>query len=330
MLLVPKKHPLSSRFYLFGLCQHPMSDLLKKYLFADRSIRIQSANLSQTWSDAREHQKHPKVIEKLLGELCAASVLLASNLKFDGSLVLQIQGDGPIALLVVECDSELRIRATVKLRQEYAIKETSTFQELVNPNHSGHFVVILDLKDRQEGQQAYQGIVSLQGNSVAEVLENYMRNSEQLDTYIRLAADDHKATGILLQRLPATGGIAVDKDKAEENWEKSGHFIQTITSEEQLELSEDELIHRLFWEEQLLKTEEDHAIQWYCSCSRERVADMLRMLGVAEIDSILEERNGVDVSCDYCGMPYHFDAIECAQLFIPKDKMSSEESSTEH
>ena len=307
-----------------------MSDTLKKYLFADRSIRIQSANLTQTWLDGREHQQYPKVIETLLGELCAAAVLLASNIKFEGSLVLQIQGDGPIALLVVECDSKLRVRATVKLRQEFAIKENSTFQELVNPNHSGHFMVILDLKDRQEGQQAYQGIVALEGNSVAEVLENYMRSSEQLETYIRLAADDDKATGILLQRLAITGGIAIDKEQAAENWQKAGHFIQTVTRDEQLELTEDELIHRLFWEEQLLKTEEDHPIQWYCSCNRERVAEMLRMLGIAEIESILAERNEIDVSCDYCGKPYNFDAVECAQLFIDKDKLSTQESSAEH
>lgn len=307
-----------------------MNDLLKKYLFADRSMRIQTANLSQTWQDARQHQKHPKVIEKLLGELCAASVLLASNIKFDGSLVLQIQGDGPIALLVVECDSNLRVRATVKLRQEYAITETATFQELVNPNRSGHFVVILDLKDRQEGQQAYQGIVDLQGNSVAEVLENYMRSSEQLETHIRLAADDDKATGILLQRLAVTGGISIDKEKSEESWEKAGHFIQTVTTEEQLGHSEDELVHRLFWEEQLVKTEEDHPIQWYCSCSRERVAEMLRMLGVAEVESILEERGEVDVNCDYCGKPYNFDAIECAQLFIDKERLPTQENPTAH
>ena len=307
-----------------------MSDLLKKYLFADRSIRIQSVNLSQTWLDGREHQKYPKVIEDLLGELCAAAVLLASNIKFDGSLVLQIQGDGPIALLVVECDSELRLRATVKLRQEFAIKENSTFQELVNPNRNGHFMVILDLKDRQEGQQAYQGIVSLEGNSVAEVLENYMRSSEQLDTYIRLAADENKATGILLQRLAVTGGIAIDKEKAAENWENAGLFIQTVSTDEQLELTEDELIHRLFWEEQLVKTEEDHSIQWHCNCTRDRVADMLRMLGVAEIEAILAERNEIDVSCDYCGKPYNFDAIESAQIFIDKDKLTSQESPTEH
>ena len=191
-------------------------------------------------------------------------------------------------------------------------------------------MVILDLNDRQEGQQAYQGIVALEGNSVAEVLENYMRNSEQLDTYIRLAANDDKATGILLQRLAVTGGIGIDKDKAEENWQKAGHFVQTITHDEQLELSEDELIHRLFWEEQLLKTEEDHPIQWYCSCNRERVADMLRMLGTAEIESILSEREEIDVSCDYCGKPYKFDAIECAQLFVDKNKLSTQESSSEH
>lgn len=307
-----------------------MKDLLKKYLFADRTIRVQTANLTKTWTDGRHHQQYPKVVENLLGELCAAAVLLASNIKFEGSLILQIQGDGPISLLVVECDSDLRVRATVKLRQELVILDNYTFQDLVNPNRSGHFMVVLDLKDRQEGQQAYQGIVALEGNSVAEVLENYMRSSEQLETYIRLAADDDKATGILVQRLAVSGGISVDKAAADENWERVGHFMQTVSNDEQLSLSEDELVHRLFWEEDLLKQVEDQAIEWYCSCSRERVADMLRMLGVAEVESILAERGAVDVNCDYCGMPYHFDPIECAQLFIAQDKLATQDSEREH
>ncbi|MGH8842674.1 MAG: Hsp33 family molecular chaperone HslO, partial [Advenella sp.] len=153
------------------------TDQLQKYLLDDRSTRIQTVDLTETWHTGLAHQSYPPVVRDLLGQLCAASVLLASNIKFDGSLVLQLQGDGALALIVVECQSDLSLRATVQLRQDFVVPDNATFQSLLNANGNGRFIVILDPADRQEGQQPYQGVVPMEGDSVAKVLEHYMKQS---------------------------------------------------------------------------------------------------------------------------------------------------------
>lgn len=159
-----------------------MTDLLKKYLSEDRSVRIQAVRLHETWLQAQVNHQHPPAVTRLLGELVAASTLLAANIKFDGSLVLQIQGDGPLALLVVECRSDLSLRATVKVREGQSIPDNGTMQSLLNANGNGRFMVVLDPQRKVPGQQAYQGIVPLEGETVAEALGHYMKASEQLDT----------------------------------------------------------------------------------------------------------------------------------------------------
>lgn len=306
-----------------------MNDHLQKYLLEDRSTRIQTVDLSESWQTGLVHQSFPPVIRNLLGELCAASVLLASNIKFDGALVLQLQGDGPVALLVVECQSDLSIRATVKLREEFAILPDTPFQQLLNANGNGRFIVILDPKDRQEGQQPYQGVVPLEGNSVAAVLEHYMRHSEQLDTRIWLAANERRAAGMLLQRLPDHGGDAATHQEHVKSWKRSCTLANTLTTEELLAESTDTIIHRLFWDEPLL-TFDPQGVRWFCPCTRERVGNMLKMLGQAEIESILSERENVEISCDFCGKPYVFDAIDCARLFIAGQSDTDPTSPTEH
>ena len=304
-----------------------MKDTLKKYLFEDRSLRIQTVNLSQTWQETLAHQTYHPVLRNLLGELSAAAVLLASNIKFDGSLILQLQGDGPIALIVVECNQHLQLRATIKTRQEFAIKDTDNLQSLLNANQQGRFIVVLDPNHRQEGQQAYQGIVPLTGDTVADVLSLYMKSSEQLETRLYLAANENKATGLLLQKLPYTGGQSIDQEVANNSWERATMLTQTIKPEEQLSIDEDTLIHRLFWEESLIAYPAQD-VSWFCSCSRERVADMLKMLGKDEVESILTEQNEITVACDFCGKPYVFDAIDSAKLFLPNQ--STNESLQKH
>ena len=253
-----------------------------------------------------------------MGELSAAAVLLTSNIKFEGSLILQLQGDGPISLIVVECDSALRVRATVKMRQEFICPENGTLQTLLNANGNGRFSVILDPQNRAEGMQPYQGIVPMQGHSVAQVLEHYMKHSEQLETRLWLAANDQKACGVLLQQLPSSGGIAASTQSPDDTWERAVQFAETLTTEELLSIDEDTLIHRLYWEETLIAYE-PLAISWFCPCTRERVGNMLKMLGSEEVASILSERDKIEVSCDFCGKPYVFDPIDCAKLFINPD-----------
>lgn len=293
-----------------------MTDLFKKYLLSDHSTRIQVVRLTNAWQTGLAHQTYPECVQKLLGELVSAAVLLASNIKFEGSLVLQLQGDGPIALIVVECTSELAIRATVTLREGQQVPANGTLQSLLNARGKGRFMLILDPGKKSAGFQPYQGIVPLEGDSVAQVLEQYMQSSEQLETRLWLAADGQCSAGLLLQRLPDHGGTAGHDHAVNtaETWNRVNQLAATLDQTELLTLESDTLIHRLFWEETLLAFEPQH-VMWHCPCSRERVAAMLQNLGAAEIESILQEQGKVDITCNFCGKPYQFDAIDCAGLF---------------
>jgi molecular chaperone Hsp33 len=289
-------------------------DALKKFLFDDRSVRVESVRIEQAWLSAQEHQQYPAPVTALLGELVAASTLLAANLKFDGSLLLQLQGDGAIALMVVECRADLSIRATVKMR-ERPLPDAGDLQSLLNPGGTAKFIVVLDPPKHTPGRQAYQGIVPLEGTSVAQALEQYMLRSEQLHTRIWLAADSLHCSGLLIQRLPLQGGAQqTEIETADESWARAQHLAQTLTPAEMLSTDQDTLLHRLFWQETLLVFE-SILITWKCSCTQERVADMLRMLGKAEVDDILQEQGKVEVACEFCGLPYVFDALDTETLF---------------
>lgn len=290
-------------------------DLFKKYLAQDHSVRIQAVCLADTWRTGLAHQHYPSCVQQLLGELVAASVLLASNIKFDGSLVLQLQGDGPVALIVVECTADLTIRATASLREDQEVPADGSLQSLLNANGQGRFIVVLDPSNRVPGMSPYQGVVPLEGNSVADVLQAYMRNSEQLDTRLWLASDNSRCAGLLLQRLPDHGGTSGSQAEAAETWARLTQLAATVKQSELLELDTDTLMHRLFWQETLVAFD-PQAVRWHCPCTRERVADMLRSLGQDEIDDILKERGRVHITCNFCGKPYDFDAVDCAGLFV--------------
>ncbi|QKH34247.1 Hsp33 family molecular chaperone HslO [Achromobacter pestifer] len=309
-----------------------MTDQLKKYLTEDRSVRIQAVRLDATWKAVQANHDYPPAITHLLGELVAASTLLAANIKFDGSLVLQIQGDGPIALLVVECRNDLSLRATVKMREGHEVPSDGNMQSLLNPGGNGRFIVVLDPQRKLPGQQAYQGIVPLQGDTVAEALQHYMKASEQLDTRLWLAADADHAAGMLIQRLPYHGGSdapVLTEQNAAETWDRACALAGTIKHDELLATDIDTLIHRLFWEETLVAFE-PLSVRWHCPCTRERVASMLRTLGQEEINSVLAERGQVDVSCDFCGKPYKFDSVDCATLFSSGTTSTADEPPTVH
>lgn len=306
-----------------------MTDQLNKYLFADQLTRAQTVELSKAWQTGLTYQNYPNCVRNLLGELTAAAVLLAGNLKLNGSLILQAQGDGPIALMVVECTSDFAIRATVSLREGAEIPENASLQSLLNTYDNGRFIVVLE-PSAASGMQPYQGIVPLEGDSLAEVLENYMRHSEQLDTKLFLAANAEKANGLLLQRLPGTGGTLTNLETAAEpSWDRAKQLVETIKPSELLELPSNELIRRLFWQEDLLLLEPSD-LRWHCPCTRERVADMLTMLGRSEIEEILSDQEKVEVSCNFCGKPYAFDAVDCAQLFIAKSEQQPEKPTQLH
>jgi molecular chaperone Hsp33 len=289
-----------------------MSDRLLKFLFRDAPVRGEIVRLQASWQQMVVNHGYPAPVTRLLGEMTAAAALLAANLKFDGALIMQIQGNGPVRLLVVEVQREMRLRATAKLREAAAIEPDATLQQLTNPDGDGRCAITLDPAGRRPGQQPYQGVVPLAGATIAQVLENYLRQSEQVESRLWLAADEAAAAGVLLQKLPQEGGAAARPDV--DAWQRTTALTATLTHEELLALEPDALAHRLYWEERL-----EHfapiAPRFECNCSRERSGRMLLALGRDEVDSILAERSDVEIVCDFCNARYAFDAVDIGQLF---------------
>ena len=289
-----------------------MSDRLLKFAFSGARVRGELVQMSDSWREMTAHRRYPPGVMRVLGEMVAAAALLATNIKFNGALVMQVYGDGPLQLLVVECQPDLALRATAKVREE-PIADDISLRELMNRDGRGRFSITLDPKNPLPGQQPYQGIVALAGNSVAEVLQNYMRQSEQLETRLWLASNDTAAAGLLLQRLPKDGGIqgAHPDDDA---WEHLVALAHTVTSEELLNLPPDDVSHRLFWQQSL----EHYPLltpRFQCTCTRERIGKMLVSLGQVEVDSIIAEQGSVTVTCEFCGRKYSLDPVDVARLF---------------
>ena len=289
-------------------------DTLQRFIFENATVRGELVEISDTWKQIQARKDYPAPVRTLLGELLSAAALLTANLKFNGMMILQMHGDGPVKLLVIECDSDLRLRATAKLSENAVIPEDATLKQLVNVHGHGRFVITLDPKDKLPGQQPYQGIVPLDGDSVAVVIENYMLRSEQLDTKLWLAADEQVSRGLLLQKLPREGGTGVQTANDAEAWNHTVVLASTVRSEELLSTDIQTLLRRLFWEETIRVFEPHHPV-FHCSCSREKVGNMLIMLGKPEIDGALADLGKLAINCDFCGQLYEFDKVDCAQLF---------------
>ena len=308
---------------------------LHKFLFDGLPVRGMVVRLTDAWQEvlARRRadpaaQSWPWPVQELLGEMAAAGVLMQSNIKFNGALVMQIFGEGPVKVAVAEVQHDLSLRVTDKVVGEVA--PDAHLPELVNVGGRGRCAITLDPKDRLPGQQPYQGVVPLQTGEgdearLAGVLEHYMRQSEQLDTRLVLAADASVAAGLLIQRLPGEGGInavgqTMDPAEQLEHFNRIATLAASLTRNELLELDVETILRRLFWQEKLLRFDV-MTPRFACTCSRERVAGMIRGLGEEEADSILAERGEIDVGCDFCGQHYRFDAVDAAQIFTePEDR----------
>lgn len=291
-----------------------MMDTLQRFIFENAAVRGELVEISETWKQIQARKDYPAPVRTLLGELLAAAALLTANLKFKGMMILQMHGDGPVKLLVIECDSDLRLRATAKLAADAVIPEDAGLNQLVNAHGQGRFVITLDPADKLPGQQPYQGIVPLDGESVAIAIENYMLRSEQLDTKLWLAADENVARGLLLQKLPRDGGSGTQVADDLEAWNHTVVLASTLRKEEMLSTDINTLLRRLFWEETIRVFEPAHP-SFHCSCSREKVGNMLIMLGKPEIDAALDDLGKLSINCDFCGQHYEFDKVDCAQLF---------------
>lgn len=276
-----------------------MSDTLQRFLFEHAPIRGEFVQLAATWQAVTGRHDYPPPLRRALGELMAAGALLAATLKFDGRLLLQMHGDGPVKLVVVECGAGHAMRATAKWEGEVP---DGPLRALLG---NGRFAISL-LPD--SGQQGYQGVVDLDADSIAAAFEHYMATSEQIETRLWLACDDSRAAGLLIQKLPEQKTADADA------WPRIGHLAATVQPQELLTLAPQTLLRRLFHEEDL-RVFEPKPVYFRCSCSPERVAGMLRMLGRDEVHSVIAERGEVEVRCEFCNRRYTFDAVDSEQIF---------------
>lgn len=291
-------------------------DTLQRFLFDEAPVRGALVRLDESWHEINARHDYPPVLRDRLGELAAAGVLLAANLKFDGQLILQIQGQGALKLLVVEVNAAARtLRATARWDGDLPAEA-----DLASLTGNGQCVLTLD--PRQPGAEPYQGIVALEGGSVASLLAHYMERSEQLDTLIVLAADTHCAAGLLLQKLPDGSG---DPD----GWPRARELAATLKPEELLTLSADDILYRLFHQE-AVRAFDPETVAFQCSCSRERVGGMLHMLGRDEVGSILSEQGSVEIACEFCRQKYVFDEEDAAELFAGPQDPTEPASQTRH
>lgn len=311
---------------------------LHKFLFDGLPVRGIVVRLTDAWTDILARRgantqtgAYSAAVSQMLGEMLAAATLMQSNIKFDGALVMQIMGDGPVRLAVAEVQPDLAMRATATVTA--AVAPDARLSAMVNVGSGGRCAITLDPRDRLPGQQPYQGVVPLVGDhgekldKLSDVLQHYMLQSEQLDTTLVLAANDTLAAGLLIQRLPVQGGANLDTagrraDEDEigrnEHYNRIATLASSLTREELLSLDVNAILHRLFWQEDLLRfapQTADPRPHFACSCTRDKVGAMIVGLGEDEAASILQERADIEVGCEFCGMQYRFDAIDTAQLF---------------
>lgn len=332
---------------------------LHKFIFDGLPVRGAIVRLTDSWQEILQRRAgnkdtgaYPEAVSTLLGEMTAAGVLMQSNIKFNGALVFQVMGDGPVKLAVAEVQSDLSLRATASLVGEASLPlrgQLAPLAELVNAHGAGRCAVTLDPKDRQPGQNPYQGVVPLNDGAggrferLSDALQFYMMQSEQLDTVMVLAANDQIAAGLMLQRMPVKGeanlAAATESGEAEhdaqglnEEYNRIATLASSLTQQELLALDVETILRRLFWEEKLLRfapQADEQAPRFACTCSRDRVAAMLTSLGEEEVDSIVAERGKIEVGCDFCGQQYQFDAIDAARLFTEVQKQPPSSSSVQ-
>ena len=267
-------------------------DILHRFLFEELGVRGEWIKLGDSWRTAYKHQQGTDFAKELLGEALAAVSMLSATVKFTGSMILQAQGDGNIRTLVAQATHDRKIRGLVRCQSPV---EEAPFSDLLG---QGRLVLTIEMGDRDP----YQGIVPLEGETLANALETYFQQSEQLKTRLWLFADQQYAAGLLLQELPAQKHFQAD-------WERIEMLASTITRKELLELDCEQVLYRLFNEEKV-RLFEPEPITFQCSCSRARIERTLRAMGKPELEDILSEQNQIEVICEFCGEQHVFDKVD--------------------
>lgn len=285
------------------------SDQIQRILFDRIDVRGVVARVEESYNEVLSRADYPPAIQRVLGEMLVAVSLLSSNLKFNGRLTIQAQGEGALRVLMAECRHHRELRAIARLDGE--IDDGAAFNELLV---NGRLALTIEPDDGLR----YQGVVPLEGATLSACLEDYFRQSEQLGTSIRLTADGHRAAGMLLQVLPAAG-------TGDEDWQRVSMLASTLSDDELLNLDNETMLFRLFHEEQC-RLYEPESLQFKCDCSRSRSANALQMMTEEELLSLAEEHGGViEVSCHFCNQLYSFDTADIRTLFSNGGPLESPE-----
>ena len=285
-------------------------DFLRRFLFEELGVRGEWVKLETSWLAAKQHQQGSEIVLEQLGQALAAVVMLSATVKFNGSMILQAQGDGDFRALVAQSTHDRKIRGLVRSNDTVSAGTLETM--------FGHGRLVLTIEP--DFADPYQGIVPLQGNNLAAALETYFAQSEQLKTRLWLFANETGAAGLLIQELPAQENYQAD-------WERIEILANTVTGQELLELDCETLLYRLFNEEKV-RLFDAEPVEFKCACSRPRIERTLRALGREELESILLERDKIEVGCEFCGAQYHFDKIDVQQLLSQEGVAN--ESETRH
>lgn len=296
----------------------PDNDLLHRFVIEKTRVRGEMVHLNASWQAVLERYNYPDNVRNILGEAFAACALLSATIKFEGSLILQIRGDGPLHLLVVQATSEGTLRGLARWKGDVPESGLSSIFG------SAQMAITIE----QPGGTPYQGIIDLQGEHIKDAIENYFVQSEQLKTRLWLASDKQSCVGFLLQELPAqekqsTAGFS----KHQEDWSHAETLAGTLTPDELLALSTKDILHRLFHEDDI-RLFEPGKLSFRCGCSSERISQMILSLGITEARSIIEEQGKIQVDCEFCNAQYNFDSVDVESLF--SSVTQTEPSSTRH
>lgn len=291
------------------------TDSVRRFIFEERPVRGHWVRLDTAWRELRAHQDYPPAVRDLLGEAVSATVLLAATLKFEGTLTLQLQGNGAVRLLVAQCTNDFRLRAVARFdadRVRALDAGNLDFPALVGDE--GRLTVTIEAAERDS---RYQGVVPLTGASLEESLEAYFGSSEQLPTRVRLIANDTSAAGLLVQKIPGAGGHDPgDEESLDSAWRAAQQGIEGIEPERLFALSVEPLLQNAFPGRDV-RLYRGSPVRFECRCSPERVSGVLRSLGETEVRDILREQGSVAVTCEFCQRPYRFDSVDVEGLFAP-------------
>ncbi len=274
-------------------------DSLRRFVFEKLGVRGEWVSLTKSWQAAKEPQQAAPEALIQLGQALVAATLLSATVKFNGSLILQLQGDGALKTVVAQATHDRHIRG---LAHGSADLMPGTLQDMY-----GQGYLVLTIKSTNA--EPYQGIVTLEGKQLSDALETYFAQSEQLPTRLWLFANQTQAAGLFLQELP---GVIHQRD----DWERICLLAETVTPEELFNLPCEELLYRLFNQDEITLFDAE-AVQFSCHCSQQKIEQTLFSLGRQDLEALLSERGGsISVNCEFCARHYEFDAIDVEKLLV--------------